>query len=60
LKEVVAVKLEKLEALVVDGGDHWNVEQRQLLCLGRIMLKCSKILLISMKQKHQLIHKLML
>lgn len=30
--------------LVVDGGDNWSVGQRQLLCLGRIMLKRSKIL----------------
>ncbi|KAL5097983.1 hypothetical protein RYX36_002310 [Vicia faba] len=44
LKEVVAAKPEKLEALVVDGGDNWSVGQRQLLCLGRIMLKGSKIL----------------
>ncbi|KAI5446387.1 Multidrug resistance-associated protein 4, variant 3, partial [Lathyrus oleraceus] len=41
LKEVVAAKPEKLEALVVDGGDNWSVGQRQLLCLGRIMLKRS-------------------
>ncbi|KEH37259.1 multidrug resistance protein ABC transporter family protein [Medicago truncatula] len=44
LKEVVAAKPEKLDALVVDGGDNWSVGQRQLLCLGRIMLKRSKIL----------------
>ncbi|XP_027351866.1 ABC transporter C family member 14-like [Abrus precatorius] len=44
LKEVVASKPEKLEASVVDGGDNWSVGQRQLLCLGRIMLKRSKIL----------------
>ncbi|ESW10908.1 hypothetical protein PHAVU_009G248400 [Phaseolus vulgaris] len=44
LKEVVAAKSEKLEASVVDGGDNWSVGQRQLLCLGRIMLKRSKIL----------------
>lgn len=29
---------------MVDGGDNWSVGQRQLLCLGRIMLKRSKIL----------------
>ncbi|KAK7303787.1 hypothetical protein RJT34_14704 [Clitoria ternatea] len=44
LKDVVASKPEKLEAPVVDGGDNWSVGQRQLLCLGRIMLKRSKIL----------------
>ncbi|RYR13167.1 hypothetical protein Ahy_B04g070294 isoform L [Arachis hypogaea] len=30
--------------IVVDGGDNWSVGQRQLLCLGRIMLKHSRIL----------------
>ncbi|MED6171877.1 ABC transporter C member 14 [Stylosanthes scabra] len=44
LKDVVAAKPEKLEASVVDGGDNWSVGQRQLLCLGRIMLKRSRIL----------------
>ncbi|KAI8010531.1 ABC transporter C family member 14 [Camellia lanceoleosa] len=44
LKDVVAAKPEKLDASVVDGGDNWSVGQRQLLCLGRVMLKHSKIL----------------
>ncbi|OIW21630.1 hypothetical protein TanjilG_06788 [Lupinus angustifolius] len=44
LKDVVAAKPEKLEASVVDGGDNWSVGQRQLLCLGRIMLRRGKIL----------------
>ncbi|KAG5555060.1 hypothetical protein RHGRI_012555 [Rhododendron griersonianum] len=30
--------------LVADSGDNWSVGQKQLLCLGRIMLKRSKIL----------------
>lgn len=29
---------------MADSGDNWSVGQKQLLCLGRIMLKCSKIL----------------
>jgi ATP-binding cassette subfamily C (CFTR/MRP) protein 2 len=29
---------------VVDSGDNWSVGQRQLLCLGRVMLKHSRIL----------------
>ncbi|KAJ8620573.1 hypothetical protein MRB53_029102 [Persea americana] len=46
LKDVVAGKPEKLDALVVDNGDNWSVGQRQLLCLGRVMLKCSRILFL--------------
>ncbi|KAF3436437.1 hypothetical protein FNV43_RR23529 [Rhamnella rubrinervis] len=44
LKDVVASKPEKLDALVVDNGDNWSVGQRQLLCLGRVMLKRSRLL----------------
>ncbi|KAA8548937.1 hypothetical protein F0562_000621 [Nyssa sinensis] len=44
LKDVVAAKPDKLDASVVDSGDNWSVGQRQLLCLGRVMLKHSKIL----------------
>ncbi|GJN31916.1 hypothetical protein PR202_gb20371 [Eleusine coracana subsp. coracana] len=44
LKDAVASKPEKLDASVVDNGENWSVGQRQLLCLGRVMLKRSKIL----------------
>ncbi|KAK3010474.1 hypothetical protein RJ639_012693 [Escallonia herrerae] len=44
LMDVVAAKPEKLDASVVDSGDNWSVGQRQLLCLGRVMLKRSRIL----------------
>lgn len=33
-----------MDFAVMDGGDNWSVGQRQLLCLGRVMLKRSKIL----------------
>jgi len=33
-----------LEFTVVDNGDNWSVGQRQLLCLGRVMLKQSRLL----------------
>lgn len=44
LKDVVSSKPEKLDSSVVDSGDNWSVGQRQLLCLGRVMLKRSQIL----------------
>ncbi|KAK9726300.1 hypothetical protein RND81_05G204600 [Saponaria officinalis] len=44
LKDVVASKPGKLDSLVVDNGDNWSVGQRQLLCLGRVMLKRSRLL----------------
>uniref|UniRef100_A0ACD5Y4A7 Uncharacterized protein n=1 Tax=Avena sativa TaxID=4498 RepID=A0ACD5Y4A7_AVESA len=44
LKEAVVSKPEKLEASVIDNGENWSMGQRQLLCLGRVMLKRSRIL----------------
>ncbi|KAI7735010.1 hypothetical protein M8C21_016190 [Ambrosia artemisiifolia] len=44
LNDVVASKPGKLESAVVDNGDNWSVGQRQLLCLGRVMLKHSRLL----------------
>ncbi|KAL6627761.1 hypothetical protein ACP70R_031487 [Stipagrostis hirtigluma subsp. patula] len=44
LKGAVSSKPEKLDAPVVDNGENWSVGQRQLLCLGRVMLKHSRIL----------------
>ncbi|WOG83782.1 hypothetical protein DCAR_0102960 [Daucus carota subsp. sativus] len=44
LKDVVTAKPGKLDSLVVDNGDNWSVGQRQLLCLGRVMLKHSRLL----------------
>ncbi|XP_059625685.1 ABC transporter C family member 4 [Cornus florida] len=44
LKDVVATKPGKLDSAVVDNGDNWSVGQRQLLCLGRVMLKRSRLL----------------
>lgn len=41
---MVAAKPEKLDSPVAESGDNWSVGQRQLLCLGRVMLKNSKIL----------------
>ncbi|KAM0050639.1 putative ABC-type xenobiotic transporter [Helianthus debilis subsp. tardiflorus] len=44
LYDVVAAKPGKLDSAVVDNGDNWSVGQRQLLCLGRVMLKHSRLL----------------
>ncbi|KAL9228186.1 hypothetical protein vseg_003793 [Gypsophila vaccaria] len=44
LKDVVSSKPGKLDSPVVDNGDNWSVGQRQLLCLGRVMLKRSRLL----------------
>ncbi|XP_020188253.1 ABC transporter C family member 4 [Aegilops tauschii subsp. strangulata] len=44
LKDTVAAKPEKLDALVAGMGENWSVGQRQLLCFGRVILKRSQIL----------------
>jgi ATP-binding cassette subfamily C (CFTR/MRP) protein 1 len=44
LKDVVVSKPEKLDAPVADSGENWSVGQRQLLCLGRVILKQTQIL----------------
>ncbi|KAL3630667.1 Multidrug resistance-associated protein 7 [Castilleja foliolosa] len=46
LKEVVEEKEEGLDSPVVEDGSNWSMGQRQLFCLGRALLRRSKILVL--------------
>ncbi|CAI9092351.1 OLC1v1027558C4 [Oldenlandia corymbosa var. corymbosa] len=46
LKDAVEEKEEGLDALVVEDGSNWSMGQRQLFCLGRALLRRSKILVL--------------
>ncbi|XP_058206082.1 ABC transporter C family member 10 [Rhododendron vialii] len=46
LKEVVQEKEEGLDSFVVEDGSNWSMGQRQLFCLGRALLRRSKILVL--------------
>eukprot|EP00252_Welwitschia_mirabilis_P008583 TRINITY_DN2052_c0_g1_i9.p1 TRINITY_DN2052_c0_g1~~TRINITY_DN2052_c0_g1_i9.p1 ORF type:complete len:1533 (-),score=241.28 TRINITY_DN2052_c0_g1_i9:1176-5774(-) len=46
LGDVVRMKEEKLSSAVLENGENWSVGQRQLVCLGRVLLKKSKILVL--------------
>ncbi|GAB4862031.1 ATP-binding cassette sub- C member 9 [Ancistrocladus abbreviatus] len=46
LGDLVRAKEGKLESTVVENGENWSVGQRQLFCLGRVLLKQSSILVL--------------
>lgn len=46
LEELVSAKENRLDSLVTENGENWSVGQRQLVCLGRALLKGSRILVL--------------
>ncbi|XP_058074505.1 ABC transporter C family member 3-like isoform X1 [Magnolia sinica] len=46
LGDEVRRKEGKLDSIVVENGENWSMGQRQLVCLGRVILKKSKVLVL--------------
>ncbi|XP_021736749.1 ABC transporter C family member 3-like [Chenopodium quinoa] len=46
LGDEVRKKEGKLDSIVTENGENWSMGQRQLVCLGRVLLKRSKVLIL--------------
>ncbi|KAF7133160.1 hypothetical protein RHSIM_Rhsim09G0009800 [Rhododendron simsii] len=46
LGDEVRKKEGKLDSAVTENGENWSMDQRQLVCLGRVVLKKSKVLVL--------------
>uniref|UniRef100_A0A803M011 ABC-type xenobiotic transporter n=1 Tax=Chenopodium quinoa TaxID=63459 RepID=A0A803M011_CHEQI len=46
LKQAVKEKNQGLDSLVIEDGSNWSMGQRQLFCLGRALLRKSKVLVL--------------
>ncbi|KAI9398574.1 hypothetical protein POPTR_003G198401v4 [Populus trichocarpa] len=46
LGDEVRKKERKLDSTVIENGENWSMGQRQLVCLGRVLLKKSKVLVL--------------
>ncbi|XP_042489373.1 ABC transporter C family member 3-like isoform X2 [Macadamia integrifolia] len=46
LGDEVRKKEGKLDSIVAENGENWSMGQRQLVCLGRVLLKRSKVLVL--------------
>ncbi|KAL2922184.1 ABC transporter C family member 10 [Bienertia sinuspersici] len=46
LKEAVQQKEQGLDSLVLEDGSNWSMGQRQLFCLGRAILRRSRVLVL--------------